>query len=132
MYVDTLPTEAKFDFIVCGAGSAGCIVAERLSASGEHSVLLIEAGDRDNNINIKVPLLVVNLINNPEVTWPYITEPQQNLNGKPQRWTRGRVIGGSGSINGNLFARGDPAEYDNWRNNLGCRDRKSTRLNSSH
>ena len=120
MYVDTLPTEAKFDFIVCGAGSAGCIVAERLSASGEHSVLLIEAGDRDNNINIKVPLLVVNLINNPEVTWPYITEPQQNLNGKPQRWTRGRVIGGSGSINGNLFARGDPAEYDNWRNNLGC------------
>ena len=120
MYVTSLPTDAQFDFIVCGAGSSGCIVAERLSADGRHSVLLIEAGGRDNNFNIKVPLLVVNLINNPDVTWPYMTEPQQYLNGKPQRWTRGRVVGGSGSINGNLFARGDPAEYDNWRDNLGC------------
>lgn len=119
MYVDSLPTGAQFDFIVCGAGSAGCIVAERLSQGGGHSVLLIEAGGRDNNLNIKVPLLVVNLINNPDVTWPYMTEAQQHLNGKPQRWTRGRVIGGSGSINGNLFARGDPAEYDHWVE-LGC------------
>lgn len=82
-------------------------------------MLLIEAGGRDNNINIKVPLLVVNLLNNEAVTWPYKTEPQLHLNGKPQRWTRGRVIGGSGSINGNIFARGGPAEYDHWRD-LGC------------
>lgn len=114
MYTESLPSEAKFDFIVCGAGSAGCIVAERLSADGRHQVLLIEAGGRDNNINIKVPLLVINLLNDEKVTWPYKTTPQQHLNGKPQRWTRGRVIGGSGSINGNLFARGDPTEYDHW------------------
>ncbi|HEY9279159.1 MAG TPA: GMC family oxidoreductase N-terminal domain-containing protein [Eoetvoesiella sp.] len=120
MYVESLPLNAEFDFIICGAGSAGCVVAEKLSANGRYQVLLVEAGGRDNNINIKVPLLVVNLLNNETVTWPYKTEPQEYLNGKPQRWTRGRVIGGSGSINGNLFARGDPAEYDHWRN-LGCK-----------
>lgn len=120
MYVESLPQGAEFDFIVCGAGSAGCIVAEKLSADGRHKVVLLEAGGRDDNLNIKVPLLVVNLINNPDVTWPYMTEPQEHLNGKQQRWTRGRVVGGSGSINGNLFARGDPTEYDNWRDNLGC------------
>ncbi|VTU36581.1 Alcohol dehydrogenase [acceptor] [Variovorax sp. PBS-H4] len=121
MYVQSLPPGAEFDFIVCGAGSAGCAIAARLSESGRHQVLLIEAGGRDKNINIRVPLFVVNLLNDPDVTWPYLTEPQEFLNGKPQRWTRGRVIGGSGAINGNLFARGDPAEYDNWSNNLGCR-----------
>ncbi|GAA0523429.1 GMC family oxidoreductase [Pigmentiphaga daeguensis] len=119
MFAESLPRDAQFDYIVCGAGSAGCIVAERLSADPSNQVLLLEAGGRDNDINVKVPLMVVNLINNPEVTWPYMTEPQVHLNGKPQRWTRGRVIGGSGAINGNLFARGDPAEYDHWRD-LGC------------
>ncbi len=121
MYVQSLPEGAEFDFIVCGAGSAGCAVAARLSEDGRHKVLLIEAGGRDKNINIRVPLFVVNLLNDPNVTWPYMTEPQEFLNGKPQRWTRGRVIGGSGAINGNLFARGDPAEYNNWSVNLGCR-----------
>jgi choline dehydrogenase len=120
MYVQSLPQGAEFDFIVCGAGSAGCAVAARLSENGRHQVLLIEAGGRDKNINIRVPLFVVNLLNDPDVTWPYMTEPQEFLNGKPQRWTRGRVIGGSGAINGNLFARGDPAEYNNWSENLGC------------
>jgi fatty acid desaturase len=60
MYVDSLPADAQFDFIVCGAGSAGCVVAEKLSASGAHTVLLVEAGGRDNKLDIKVPLLVVN------------------------------------------------------------------------
>jgi choline dehydrogenase len=120
MYKKFLPENAEFDFVVCGAGVAGCVLAEKLSADGRHQVLLIEAGGRDNNFNIRVPLLVVNLLNDEKVTWPYKTEPQQHLNGKPQRWTRGRVIGGSGAINGNLFARGGQTEYNHWRDDLGC------------
>jgi choline dehydrogenase len=120
MYVQSLPQGAEFDFVVCGAGTAGCAVAARLSEDGRQRVLLIEAGGRDRNLNIRIPLFVVNLLNDANVTWPYMTEPQVHLNGKPQRWTRGRVIGGSGAINGNLFARGDPKEYDHWRDSLGC------------
>ncbi|GAA4323579.1 choline dehydrogenase [Pigmentiphaga soli] len=119
MYVTSLPANAEFDYVVCGAGSAGCVLAAKLSADGRHKVLLIEAGGRDTNFNIRVPLLVVNLLNDPDVTWPFMTVPQEHLNGKPQRWTRGRVIGGSGAINGNIFARGNPVEYDAWRE-LGC------------
>ncbi|MDB5805945.1 MAG: hypothetical protein JWN73_3267 [Betaproteobacteria bacterium] len=119
MYVTSLPDNAEFDYVVCGAGASGCVVAERLSADGKNSVLLIEAGPPANSINIKIPLFVANILNDANYTWPYMTEPQVHLNNKPQRWTRGRVIGGSGSINGNLFVRGDPQEYDSWRDN-GC------------
>ena len=110
---------SEFDFIVAGAGSAGCVLANRLSESGRHSVLLIEAGGPANNINLKIPLMVAKILNDERYTWQYQTEPQSHLNDKPQRWVRGRVIGGSGSINGNLFVRGDPKEYDDWRD-AGC------------
>jgi len=119
MYVTSLPDGAEFDYVICGAGASGCVVAERLSADGKNSVLLIEAGPPANSINIKIPLFVANILNDENYTWPYVTEPQVHLNNKPQRWTRGRVIGGSGSINGNLFVRGDPQEYDHWRD-IGC------------
>ncbi|HEX4326780.1 MAG TPA: GMC family oxidoreductase N-terminal domain-containing protein [Burkholderiales bacterium] len=119
MYVTSLPDGAEFDYVVCGAGASGCVVAERLSGDGKNSVLLIEAGPPANSINIKIPLFVANILNDANYTWPYMTEPQVHLNNKPQRWTRGRVIGGSGSINGNLFVRGDPQEYDHWRDS-GC------------
>ena len=109
MYVSTIPQDAVFDYVIVGSGSSGCAVANRLSADGRHQVLLIEAGGRDNNINIQVPLMVANVLNSTRWTWPYETEPQVHLNGKPQKWSRGRVIGGSSSINGNLFVRGDPA-----------------------
>src|SRR5688572_11489675 len=119
MYVSSLPESAEFDYIVVGAGSSGCVVANRLSADGRHQVLLIEAGRRDNHINIHIPMLVAKVLMDERFTWPFKTEPQAHLNGKQQLWVRGRVIGGSSSINGNLFVRGDPKEYDKWRD-WGC------------
>jgi choline dehydrogenase len=121
MYVSSVPQNATFDYVIVGSGSAGCAVANRLSADGRHAVLLLEAGGRDTNYNIHIPLMVANILNDTRWTWPYMTEPQTHLNGQPQKWARGRVIGGSSSINGNLFVRGDPAEYDKWRDTLGCR-----------
>lgn len=119
MYVSSLPQNAEFDYIVVGAGSTGCVLANRLSADGKHQVLLIEAGGRDNHLNIRIPMFVARVLMDERLTWPFKTEPQTHLNGKPQLWVRGRVIGGSGSINGSLFVRGDPAEYDRWRD-AGC------------
>jgi choline dehydrogenase len=119
MYVSALPESAEFDYIVVGAGSSGCVLANRLSADGRHQVLLIEAGRRDDHVNIHVPMFVAKVLMDERFTWPFRTEPQQHLNGKQQLWVRGRVIGGSSSINGNLFVRGDPREYDKWRE-AGC------------
>jgi choline dehydrogenase len=119
VYAASIPDNSEFDFIVVGAGSAGCVLANRLSGDGRHSVLLLEAGGRANSINLRIPLMVAKILNDERYTWQYQTEPQDHLNGKPQRWVRGRVIGGSGSINGNLFVRGDPREYDGWRSQ-GC------------
>jgi len=119
MYVNAIPDNAEFDYVIVGAGSSGCVLADRLSANGKHQVLLLEAGGRDTSFNIKVPLFVAHVLNDENLIWPYMTEPQMHLNGQPQRWTRGRVIGGCSSINGNLFVRGDPKEYDHWRA-LGC------------
>jgi choline dehydrogenase len=119
MYVQSIPDNSEFDYVIVGAGSSGCVMAAKLSAGGQHRVLLLEAGGRDTSFNIKVPLFVAHVLNDESLIWPYMTEPQTHLNGQPQRWTRGRVIGGCSSINGNLFVRGDPKEYDHWRN-LGC------------
>ena len=109
----------QFDFIIVGAGSAGCVLANRLSADGRHQVLLIEAGGKDNSLNIHIPLMVVNLLRDEKYTLPFMTEKQVHLNGKEQLWARGRVLGGSSSINGNVYVRGDPAEFDSW-SSLGC------------
>lgn len=119
MYVSTIPAGATYDFIIVGAGTSGCVVANRLSESGAHQVLLIEAGGRDNSLNIRIPVLVANILRDELFTWPFMTVPQTHANGQQHLWVRGKVIGGSGSINGSLFVRGDPLEYDAWRDQ-GC------------
>src|SRR3970282_12323 len=106
MYVSSVPDGAEFDFIVVGAGSAGCVVANRLTENGRHSVLLLEAGGRANNINLKIPLMVAKVLNDERYTWQYQTEPQTHLNNKPQLWVRGRVIGGGGPPNRTPVLRG--------------------------
>jgi len=114
MATSTTDNAAAFDYIIVGAGSAGCVLANRLSEDPRNKVLLIEAGPRDSSINFRVPLMVVNLLKNPDVTWPLVTEPQKALNGRTQLWTRGRVLGGSSSINGNVYVRGDPWIFNSW------------------
>lgn len=114
MYSCDIPSGASFDYVVVGAGSAGCVLANRLSADGRHSVLLLEAGGKDSNLNIHIPLLVANILRDERLTWPLTTEPQNDLKGQRQLWVQGKVLGGSSSINGNLYVRGDPREYDGW------------------
>lgn len=119
MYVSSLGENPEFDYIIAGAGSAGCALANRLSADGRSQVLLIEAARRDNHVNIHVPMFVARVLMDERFTWPFKTEPQEHLDGRQQLRVRGRVIGGSSSINGNLFVRGDPKEFDKWRS-AGC------------
>jgi choline dehydrogenase len=120
MYVDAIPADSKFDFIVVGAGTAGCVIANRLSENSGNTVLLIEAGGPDDSLNIRIPILVANILRDEHFTWPFMTVPQIHANGKQHLWVRGKVLGGSGSINGSIFVRGDPMEYDAWRDQ-GCR-----------
>ncbi len=105
----------SFDYIVVGAGSAGCVLANRLTASGQHRVLLLEAGGRDRNIWIHIPLGYGKLFNNAKVNWLYDTDPEPDLNNRKIIQPRGKVLGGSSSINGLLYVRGQPEDYDHWR-----------------
>lgn len=108
-----------YDFIVTGAGSAGCAVAARLSESGRHRVLLLEAGDRDTYPWIHVPLGYHKTFVNPKVNWMFESEPEAELNGRVLYQPRGKVLGGTSSINGMVYMRGTPADYDGWRQS-GC------------
>jgi choline dehydrogenase len=105
----------QFDYIIVGAGSAGCVLANRLTASGRHSVLLLEAGPKDSNIWIHVPLGYGKLFKDTRVNWMYQTEPEPGLGGRSVFQPRGKVLGGSSSINGLLYVRGQHEDYDRWR-----------------
>ena len=103
----------RADYVVVGAGSAGCVVASRLSETGA-SVILLEAGPSDWHPMIHIPAGMRSLIRNPLVNWNYTTEPEKGTGERRMEWPRGRVMGGSSSINGMLYVRGAPADFDGW------------------
>jgi choline dehydrogenase len=107
--------QARFDYIIVGAGSAGCVLANRLTASGKHRVLLIEAGGHDRHFWIHVPLGFGKLFDNAKVNWLYKSEPEPELNNRSIIQPRGKVWGGSSSINGLLYIRGQHEDFDHWR-----------------
>jgi len=107
-------TIGPFDYVVVGAGSAGCVLANRLSADPGTSVLLLEAGGKDNWIWIHIPVGYLYLIGNPRADWCYRTEPEPGLNGRSILYPRGKVLGGSSSINAMLYLRGQARDYDEW------------------
>ena len=108
-----MPSES-YDFIIVGAGTAGCVLANRLSEDSATSVCLIEAGDRDRYPLIQVPAAVPFTILNPKLGWGYETVPQPHCDDRRVPLPRGRVLGGSSSTNGMVYFRGHPGDYDDW------------------
>jgi len=108
--------EAEFDYVIVGAGSSGCVLANRLSADAGRSVALVEAGPRDKSFWIHLPIGYGRTMWDPAVNWKFHTEPEPNMAGRRIYWPRGRVLGGSSSINGLIVIRGQPQDYDRWAN----------------
>ena len=107
-------TSATFDYVIIGGGTAGCLLANRLSAEPNHRVLLLEAGKTDSYPWIHIPVGYLYCIGNPRTDWMYHTEPDTGLNNRVQRYPRGRVLGGCSSINGMIYMRGQARDYDAW------------------
>ncbi len=107
--------EGEYDYIIVGAGSAGCLLANRLSADTDRRVLVLEAGGRDNWIWFHIPVGYLFAIGNPRADWCFKTEPEEGLNGRSLNYPRGKVIGGSSAINAMIYMRGQAADYDHWR-----------------
>src|SRR5688572_24211097 len=104
----------SFDYVIAGAGTAGCVLANRLTADPNVSVLLIEAGGKDDWVWIHIPVGYLYCIGNPRTDWCFKTEPEPGLNGRVINYPRGRVLGGSSSINAMLYLRGQARDYDEW------------------
>src|SRR5271154_5779102 len=111
---DRMPGD-DFDFIVVGAGSAGCVLANRLSENGRYRVALLEAGPRDNSLWVHLPIGYGKTMWDEKLNWKFYTEPDATMDGRKIYWPRGRVLGGSSSINGLIVVRGQPTDYDRWR-----------------
>ncbi len=109
------PIEGEFDYIIVGAGSAGCVLVNRLSADPSKRVLVLEAGGQDNWIWFHIPVGYLFAIGNPRSDWMFKTEPDEGLNGRSLAYPRGKVIGGSSAINAMIYMRGQAADYDHWR-----------------
>ena len=103
-----------YDYLIVGAGSAGCVLANRLSANSNHRVLLLEAGGRDWHPFIHMPAGLAKLVGKKGVNWDYSTEPEAQLGNRRLWWPRGKVLGGSSSINAMCYIRGDARDYDEW------------------
>jgi choline dehydrogenase len=110
-----VPSSEQFDFIIVGAGSAGCVLADRLTASGRHKVLLLEAGPRNRHPWLHIPLGFGRLFTDRRYNWCYSTEPQPGCHGRNVIAPRGKVLGGSSSINGLIYIRGQAEDFDHWR-----------------
>jgi len=106
--------DKTYDFIIVGAGSAGCVLANRLSANPDHKVLLLEAGGADRNPLFRLPMLMGKLFHSGIYNWHYHTEPEPHLNGRSLYWPRGKVLGGTSTINGMIYVRGNRHDYDGW------------------
>jgi len=112
--IDVVIMATTYDFIIVGAGSAGCVLANRLSANPDHKVLLLEAGGADRNPLFRLPMLMGKLFHSGIYNWHYHTEPEPYLNDRSLYWPRGKVLGGTSTINGMIYVRGNRHDYDRW------------------
>ena len=111
---NSVESAGKFDYIIIGGGSAGCVLANRLTQDPDMSVLLLEAGSKDDYLWIHIPVGYLYCIDNPRTDWLYRTEADAGLNGRSLVYPRGKVLGGSSSINGMIYMRGQSHDYDQW------------------